>query len=429
MIDEKNGYENLEQAKYSQLPNLGANVQGTNNWGRTLDVPTYSYLDQHLIASGATVNTQFTIFQGWQLKNQILENKILLDVNKSTTNKIKNELTLNVVINYLQILSDQDVLTTARQQVKIAEINLNNIQKIVNQGRKTVADINQAKAQLTSAEVEAVKAENTLETYMLSLKQYMELNSDTTINLEKPNIAVYDSLKFNVNKDEIYSQALNVNPDIKLALLQKHATEVNIKIVKGLYYPAITFIGALNSNYSSADKQPHGFKVVGVDTVGAILGSNIFVGAPKYENNYVNYPLFKQFRNNFNQYIGVSMKISILNHFYAHSAVKKAKNDDETADIKVNIAKDNLYKIIDQSVLDLKAAVKDYVASQANLNSLQEAYKVIFTRYKLNLTNTLDLETAETKLNKAQFDLIQSQYNLIFKRKVIDYYIGKPMVL
>jgi len=41
IIDEKNGLENLEQAKYSQLPNFSANTQATNNWGRTLDVPTY----------------------------------------------------------------------------------------------------------------------------------------------------------------------------------------------------------------------------------------------------------------------------------------------------------------------------------------------------------------------------------------------------
>lgn len=429
IIDEKNGLENLEQAKYSQLPNFSANTQATNNWGRTLDVPTYSYVDQHLLAYGATLNAQFTIFQGGQLKNQILENKILLDVNKSTINKIKNDLTLSVVINYLQILSDQDILNTANEQVRIAKINLGNINEIVKQGRKTIADVDQAQAQITSAELDVAKAENDLETSMLSLKQYMEVSSDTTINLKMPNTAIYDSLKFNVNTTEIYTQALNVNPDVKLALLQKHAAEVNIRLAKGLFYPSIAFIGALNSNYSSADKQLHGYKVVGIDTLGAILGSSILVGGPRYENDYINYPFFKQLSDNFNQYVGISMQIPIFNHFYAHSAVKKARYDDETANVKIDIAKDNLYKIIDQSVLDLKAAVKDYAASQANLHALQEAYNVIFKRYQLNLTNILDLETAEAKFNKAQLDLIQSKYNLIFRRKVIDYYIGKPIVL
>jgi len=30
-------------------------------------------------------------------------------------------------------------------------------------------------------------------------------------------------------------------------------------------------------------------------------------------------------------------------------------------------------------------------------------------------------------MNKAEFDFIQARYNLIFRSKVIDFYLGKPI--
>lgn len=429
IVEEKNGQENLSQARYSQLPTISANSQTTSNWGRTLNITTYSYIDHHVELSNWTMNTQLTIFQGGQLRNQVIENKLLLEIDKGNIDKIKNDLVLNVVTNYLQCLSDEDILAVAREQITVSKENIRNIQKTVDLGKKTVADLAVAQADLTTAELNVANAENAIESSMLTLKQYLEINSDATIDLEKPDLLAYKNVDLNIVKEEIFDQAENLNPNLKVAIMQKRAAEENIQIAKGLAYPTISLIGALNSNYSSADKKLQGVKSAGVDTIGAILGTGILVGAPRYENNYVDYPFFKQLGNNFNQYMGIGIQIPILNHFYAQSAVRKSKNADETAALNVRVATESLYKIIDQAILDLKAANKNYLAAFANLQSLKEAYRIVFTRYNLNLSSTLELRTATSKLNKAEFDLIQYQYNLIFRRKIIDYYIGKPLTL
>jgi outer membrane protein len=257
----------------------------------------------------------------------------------------------------------------------------------------------------------------------------MEMDGDTLIVLEKPPVPDYNDPEFNIDKEEVYEEALKINPDIRLALLKKQASAVNIKLAKGLYQPNISLLGGMITNYSSADRQLHGVKVTGVDTIGAIVGTSIPVGAPHYVDEYVNYPLLRQFNNNLGQYVGIGMQAQLFNHFSAHVSLAKARNADETAELNVRIAKDNLFKVIDQALLDLKAAIKTYAASSANVRSLVEAYATTVRRYDLNLTNTLDLETARAKLDKAQFDLIQAQYNLLFRRKVIDYYIGKPIIL
>ena len=428
-VEEKNGDEDLAQARYNRLPSLGVNAQATRNWGRTLDVPTYSYVQQRLTLANITASGQFTIFQGGQLKNQVLANKLQLDIDKGTVDKIKNDLVLNVVTTYLQILADQDVVTAAREQSDITRETVANITRLSAMGKKTIADVDQARADQTQAELNVVNTENQLETSTLTLKQLMEVDGDSVIVLEKPPIPDYSDPEFNIDKQRLYEEALQINPDIRLALLKKQASAVNIKLAKGLYQPNISLLGGMITNYSSADRQLHGVKVTGVDTIGAIVGTSIPVGAPHYVDEYVNYPLTRQLNNNLGQYIGIGMQAQLFNHFSAHVSLAKARNADETAELNVSIAKDNLFKVIDQALLDLRAAIKTYVASSANVRSLVEAYATTVRRYDLNLTNTLDLETARAKLDKAQFELIQAQYNLLFRRKVIDYYIGKPIIL
>jgi outer membrane protein len=45
----------------------------------------------------------------------------------------------------------------------------------------------------------------------------------------------------------------------------------------------------------------------------------------------------------------------------------------------------------------------------------------------VGLVNTLDYYQTQVNLNKAAFDVIQAKYDLLFKTKVIDFYLGKPI--
>jgi outer membrane protein len=91
------------------------------------------------------------------------------------------------------------------------------------------------------------------------------------------------------------------------------------------------------------------------------------------------------------------------------------------------LAKNNLNKIINQAVYDLKAAEKRFASNQSAYASSQAAFETIEQRYQVGLVNSLDFNQAQVNLNKAQFDLIQSKYDLIFRIKVIDFYLGKPL--
>jgi len=91
------------------------------------------------------------------------------------------------------------------------------------------------------------------------------------------------------------------------------------------------------------------------------------------------------------------------------------------------LAKNNLNKVINQALYDLKAAQKRFESTQSAYNSSKEAFNVVEQRYTVGLVNTLDYYQTQVNLNKAAFDVIQAKYDLLFKTKVIDFYLGKPI--
>jgi outer membrane protein len=428
-ITEKLGTEDYKQSKYNKLPSLAVNPQASYNFGRSPNLTTYAYTSQSFLYINAQASLSLTLFQGGQLRNQVLQNKIALDVDKTNTEKVKNDLLLNVVTDYLAILTDQDLVIAAKQQIDLAKITLDRAQKNFDQGAATRADLAQAQSQVSTAELNLITAQNQVDLAILILKQYMEMDPNTAISVEKPDISKLSDVKTIYDAEEVIRTAISVNPDIKLAELQQSGYAQAIKVAKGSYYPTISLFGGLGSNYSSISQNVTGLTNV-QQQVGTVQGTNTPVIAQVPEPVYASsYPFGSQFSNNLNESFGVSMQIPIFNRFTARTSVRKAKLNYEYAQVTTQLAKNTLSKTIIQAMLDLNAAVKSYQSALETYESNKEALNVTKQRYDAGFVNTLDYNTAVTNYNKSQNDMINARYTMIFRSKVIDYYLGNQITL
>ncbi|WP_235985843.1 TolC family protein [Mucilaginibacter segetis] len=393
--------EDYKQSKYNMLPSVSAGPQASVNFGRSIDPSTNQFVNQRIVGVSGNVSAQVSLFQGGQLRNQVIENRILLDVDKSNTAKIKNDLILSVVTQYLSILTNQDLVTAAKQQIDISKIALDRAQKSYDVGNQTLADLAQAKAQQSTAELNLTNAQNQLDLSVLVLKQYMEMNPLTDIKVEKPDISKLTDVKTLYDEQSVLNTALGINPDVLLAKTREESFAQNIKIARGSYFPSIVLFGSAGSNFSDA---------------------RTLLGGGKY-------PFFTQLNDNFNQSIGLSVQIPIFNRFSARTAVRKAKINYENAKVSTQLAEDNLSKVIIQAVYDVRAANKKYQSTLQTYQANKEAFNVIEQRYNVGLVNSLDYNTSLTNLNTSEFNLIQAKYELVFRSKVIDYYLGNPITL
>lgn len=205
---------------------------------------------------------------------------------------------------------------------------------------------------------------------------------------------------------EVFQTALSNNPDIRVAEFNKLAAQKAVNVARGSYYPRLSFGGSLSTGYSSGRQR-------------FIVGSN----PPAFEK----IPWRDQMTDNYNRGVGFNLSIPIWNGYQARSTVQRAKINFLNASLSEQLAKNNLNKIINQAVFDVKAAEKRYQSAQSALSSSEAAFDVIQQRYQVGLVNSLDFNQAQINLNRAQFDLIQAKYEWIFRTKVIDFYLGKPI--
>jgi len=426
-LTEALGDADYKQARYNQLPSLNANPQGGYYFGKSQIAGAFAYSSSALNIQGQA-NLSVTLFQGGQLRNQVLQNKLQLDVDKTSTAKVKNDLLLNVVTDYLTILTDQDLVVAAKQQLDLAKITLDRAQKNFDAGNATRADLAQAQAQVETAGLTLTNDQNQVDLATLVLKQYMEMDPKIEITVVKPDISRMTNIQTVFDISEVLKTAFIANPDIRLAELQQQTYAQAIKIAKGTYYPVLSLYGGLGTSYSN---QATSFSIAPASgtPLGYVYGSNSPVFIQQFGATSAPISLSSQLNNNFNQFFGLSLQIPIFNRFTARTSVTKAKLNYEYAELTTQLAKNTLSKTIIQAVLDLQSAEKTYQSAVKTFEANKEALNVTKQRYDAGLVNTLEYNTALTNFNTAQNQKIEGQYQVVFRSKVIDYYLGNPIVL
>lgn len=394
-LDESLALENLTQSKYALYPTLNGSANTNLGFGQYRNQNTLEVTNQNSTSINGTLSAGVDLFRGFQKINQIKANKLLLDANKTAVEKVKNDLILQVITQYLQILYNKDFLRAAQDQLAVSNQLLKREQALLNAGSKTLADISLAKSQAATSELNVTNAQNALTISYITLAQLMDVPSSTKYDVQAPSLDKFKKLDDTVDAQGIYQKALGEFPDIKLAALNSAAAEKEIDIAKGNYYPRLSLGAGLQSIYSNPSQFRRSFS--------------------------------QQLNDNFGQNVGLNLQIPIFNGFFARSSVRKARINLLQNQTQEQLAKNNLNKVIYQAVADLNGADSRYSATLNAFNAQKDAFYAVEQRYNVGLANSLDFNTAQTNRNKAEIDFIQAKYDLLFRSKVIDYYLGKTI--
>jgi outer membrane protein len=389
--------ENVRQSKNALLPSVNGTINQSMQWGRSQQVSGLFENTQNYNLS-PDLSMSFSLFGGGTKLNQIRQNKILLAADQTNVEKVKNDLILQVVTAYLQVLNNEDQVKATKQQLDVANSTLKREQALLDVGNKTLADISQAKSQAATAELNLTNAQNQLTISYLTLGQLMEIQPPMTFKVQAPLVSEMNNVQSNYVPTDIYNQALNTFPDIKLAALNSKAAEKAVDVARGGFFPKVSLGGGLGSAYYY-----------------------------QFNSNFPISKLSDQLSDNFGQYVSMGISIPIFNGFTTRSSVRKAKINLMQRKTDEQLSKNNLIKVINQAVADLGAAQSRYSSTQNAFQAQKDAFYVIDQRYNVGLVNSLDYSTAQTNRNKAEIDFILAKYDLLFRAKVIDYYLGKQI--
>ena len=130
---------NLKQSKADMYPNFNFGSQYGINWGRSIDPTTNLFISQRIQSVGLQAGSSLTLFDGLQKLNTIKQNKLNLQGSTSDLDKAKNDVILNVVTFYTNVIFNQELLETANLQLETTTQQLQRTQKLVDAGSLAIS--------------------------------------------------------------------------------------------------------------------------------------------------------------------------------------------------------------------------------------------------------------------------------------------------
>ena len=399
--------QNHFQSKMALLPNLNASLSDNTNFGRNIDPVTNQITIDRVRNNNFSLSSSVTLFNGFQSINNIRKNNFDYLSSKYDAEKIANDISVNIVTAYLQLLYNTDLVEVSQQKVEVSELQVERIAKMVEVGSLPKGDLLNTESQKAQEELQLINAQNQRDIAKLNLIQLLDLSVSESFDIVQLEVDVNENYSA-VDNQAIYTLALENLPDVKSAETKLKSSERSLAISQGARSPRLSLSASIGTLYSDANKR------LVYDSLGAI---------PTPQD----YPFEDQFNDNVSQAISLSLSIPIFNNWQANSSISRAKIEVLQAQYSLQDAKNNLRKTIEQAQNDARSAQKKYIASKKSVAYQEESFQYTQNKYDLQLVNSYDYNNAKNTLFKAETDLLQSKYDYLFKTKMLDFYMGKPL--
>lgn len=389
----KQSYElNYKQSKYNRLPSVDASVSQSFSWGKTYNSTTEDYGDfsgQSITSYG--VNSSVTLFNGFKQKNEIEQARINMQSSEFYSESVIESVELNILDAYLQILYAQEEVNNSEQQIDVTSKELELSKERMDVGIVSKSDYLQIKSELASEKLTLAEAKSDLDIAKLNLMQLIELPVTSEFQVVSPDIESLIPRHEITNASAIYTEALNIKPEIKEARLTVESTRLNEEIARADLLPSLTMSAGISTGWS---------------------------------NSTEGYNYTEQLSNELVPSVGFTLSVPIFQKYQVRTDIKLAQISTNDAELDQTETKNTLRKEIEQACVDFMTAQSRYEAAKEEFEATKELYAVSEEKYELGLVNSVDFVIVKNDMITSRSSFLQAKYNLLFSKKIVDFYKG-----
>jgi outer membrane protein len=418
----------LKQSKQSMLPNLNASAGQGTNYGRSIDPFTNAYIDQKVSYGNYGASSNLLLFNGLSLQNEIKSNKLGYEASKMELQQAKDNLTINIILAYLQVLSAADVLQQSQEQVQVTQKQADRLEVLNQSGDILPSDYYDLKGQLANDQINIVNNKANLATAKLILSQLLNIPYNKDLEVERIPEENFNA-QYTGAPEEIYNTALQQFAQVKAAELRTQSAEKNIRSVQGQLYPTLSLGGNVNTNYSSVATRDYFLNTTETPSSNyvSIDGSQypVIVKQNNYDTKKITFG--NQLNNNLYYTINLGLSIPLFNAGRVRNQVKLAKLDLKSNELAEQHTKTQLQQSIEQAYVNLTSASDKYKLLQEQVKSFAESFRTAEIRFNAGAITSVDYLVAKNNLDRANANLIIAKYDFVLREKILDYYGGKAL--
>ena len=351
------------------------------------------------VSNNFGISSNAVLYNGNRNKNNVILAKTAYEISKLNTLQTRDNITLNVLNAYLNVLYNKEHVKIATEQISVGENLVARMHELVAAGVKAKNELFQVEANLSTNQEALVKAENNLELALLELTQVLQI-PNAGFQVAPIQINIDSATLLYKNSEIIYNKAVASRPEITSAKLQIENAEKSIEIAESGKLPV------LSASYS--------------------FGTSYYYDL---ETDFEQSGYFKQLENNRGHSVGVSLSIPIFDKNTTKINIQRAQIQKEIANNTLENEKINLHATIERAYIDAKTSLKTFEATQKSLQAQQEAFRVTKERYDAGILTSFDFDQVRNQLVNAQSAMVRAKYNYVFRATFLDFYSGKKIVM
>lgn len=393
-----------KQAKFDMAPTANGQLGYDFNFGRSLNYDN-TYTQQNSQDMSVYVGSEVTLFNMFSKQNTLKQRNLEWQAALQDLEKARDDISLNVVSAYLEILFNKELVATAKEQLKVTQEQIEYNKKQVEAGNLAKGKLLETEAQAASEELTLTNYENQLKLSLISLEQLLELPLVEDFDIVIPEMDAANMESSLLMAESVYAKAVQERPEIKSKEFTLNSMERQVDIAKAQLYPSLSMGASYYTNYNNK------YRYASTTGVGDLI------------------PFDEQFKNNRRMNVGLTLRVPIFNGLSARNNWKNSIIQFESAQYDLQLEKNNLLKQIQQVHANAIAAMKKYESSQKAVNSAQEAFRYVQEKFNLGIVTPLEYNDSKNKVTAAQSSFIQAKYEYIFRIKILDFYNGVEIKL
>lgn len=407
--------ENFNQSKFNYVPTVNAGINGTRSFGTTFDQVTFQRIQQNTNTSNPSITANLPLFQGLANYYTYQQTRANLDASLKGLERTENEILATVLQSYLQVILDQVSINTINQRLELLRTQLDRQQKLLDGGRGIEFDVLNVQSQIAVEELNLITARNQQQRNQITLLQQLDLNPagetesgytfeavDTALLKIAPRTDVLPSAS------SVENYALEYFPDLQEQESLMKAQQWGLKNANAAYWPTLTLSGGLQSSFSSN-------------------GGQFLVDTLTGDFTRTRTAYFEQIDDNQSQFLSLRLNIPILGNWRTRQQVNLSRLQLQGAAIDLAQGKNTLIRNVREAYLNTVAARERVLSLERQEAALRRAYQDAENRYNNGLLDFVGYREALNNYTRVQLDQVQGLYEYFFRKKVLDFYQGKPI--
>ena len=361
----------LKQAKIDN----GLKITGNESLDTTLHRSSHTKSE-----NGIGVTASYPIYTSGKAEAEIGSSELGLKAAELSTERSRENLKLDVIKAYYDALEARRTVDVRQETVDKYQDHYTNVSQLYAAGSKARIDVIRSSVELSNAAQNLIKAQNSYEVNLATLRNYLNVDRSEPLNLTSD--FSYD--QFNIDMDACIDYAYRNRKDLLIDLYKYQQAENDIKAAKADFGPSVTL--------SAGPSWSHTFKP------STSSDSDITAGA--------------------------TLSWNFWDNGLTRAKVQQAEASHDKAKLTLTKDQEDIDLSLRQAYYNMREAEKRLNSTGDAVKQAEEDYFIAREKYRAGEGLMLDIIDAQEALSTARLNYISAEYDYARYKATVENAMG-----